>query len=153
MEAKTLTIPIWDITLSVGNAKLDEQHAQLLMLAQRTVEFLESNTFTFPQFSDALKELVAFAGNHFETEEQLLAMNACPSIDMHASQHHASFKMLSGLLERLDELVADKPGFKQLIAEWLNKHLHETDIPGKEFLFEGDITTVRLNESPKRPTP
>ena len=93
-------IPVWDPSLSVGNAELDEQHKLLLSLNQRATDLLtnKAGTHVRREFRHVLNEIVDLAEVHFAAEERILALNGCPNLAEHKTEHYQFIELLAELI-------------------------------------------------------
>lgn len=114
----------YDATHAVGVAEIDEQHRQLMALANRlntSVNAGESAEIV----SQLFDELVLYAQFHFSTEERLMAMYAYPEQQQHKVLHARLVEEVGQMRERLSqggEVLA-----LQTIKDWLLTHIELDD--------------------------
>ena len=133
------SIPAWDPSLSVGNVEIDEQHKKLLLLAQQVVQLLNA---PFPastqQFHSLLNDVVDLVWKNVATEEKLLARNGYPDLAAHIAEHEAYLESIAEILYRTTQWNVDIAALAQILTEYTNHHLLETDPQSKEFMKNGD---------------
>lgn len=128
------TIPQWSPSLSVGNAKLDEQHITLLELGRDLMRLLNTDRATNAQIHGALEDIVRLSQLHDTLEESILEANACPTLAEHQLVHQKARSQLSTLLHDVSRSTLDRPVLSGLIADWMSHHISENDIPVKDYL-------------------
>ncbi len=127
-------IPKWSPSLSVGNAKLDEQHITLLELGRDLMRLLDTETTTDAQIQSALEDIVRQSGQHDTLEESILEANGCPTLAEHKLVHQAARKQLATLLADAARHALDRPVLNGLIANWMDHHISENDLPVKAYM-------------------
>ena len=134
-------IPKWSPSLSVGNAKLDEQHITLLELGRDLMRLLDTDAATEVQINGALEDIVRLARLHDTLEENILEANNCPTLAEHKGVHRAAQTQLDNLLADASRNILDRPVLSGLIADWMGHHISENDLPVKDFMKQ--IPTAR----------
>jgi hemerythrin len=124
----------WSPNLSVGNAKLDEQHITLLELGRDLLRLLETNNTTNDQVHGTLEDIVRLSRLHDALEESILEANGCPALAEHKAEHLAARSQLATLLADVSRAAIDKPVLVGLIADWMGHHISENDLPVKDYL-------------------
>lgn len=127
-------IPKWSPSLSVGNAKLDEQHITLLELGRDLMRLLDTDTATDVQINGALEDIVRLARLHDALEESILEANNCPTLAEHKGVHRAARTQLDNLLADASRSILDRPVLSGLIADWMGHHISENDLPVKDYM-------------------
>jgi len=127
-------IPQWSPSLSVGNAKLDEQHITLLELGRDLMRLLEAKDSTDVQIHGALEDIVKLSRLHDALEEKILEANACPTLSEHKAVHLTAQNQLVNLLADVSRSVVDRAVLSRLIAGWMAHHISENDLPVKDYL-------------------
>ncbi|MDO9145379.1 bacteriohemerythrin [Rhodoferax sp.] len=127
-------IPKWSPSLSVGNAKLDEQHITLLELGRDLMRLLDTDTATEDQINSALEDIVRLARLHDTLEESILEANDCPTLAEHKGVHRAARTQLDNLLADASRSILDRPVLSGLIADWMGHHISENDLPVKDYM-------------------
>lgn len=127
-------IPKWSASLSVGNAKLDEQHITLLELGRDLMRLLDNAPSTYPQIHGALEDMVRLSRLHDALEESILEDNGCPSLSEHKAVHQAAQTQLANVLSDVSHGDVDRAALNGLIADWMGHHISENDLPVKDYL-------------------
>lgn len=127
-------VPQWSSSLSVGNAKLDEQHITLLELGRELLRLLETKTSTGVQMHGALEDILRLSRLHDALEEMILEANGCPTLAQHKAEHQTARAQLANLLADVSRSAADRAALGRLIADWMAHHISENDLPVKEYL-------------------
>lgn len=127
-------IPKWSASLSVGNAKLDEQHITLLELGRDLMRLLANETTTHRQIHGALEDIAKLSQLHDALEESILEANGCPTLAEHKVVHQTAREQLAILLADVARDTVDKPALNSLIADWMGHHISENDLPVKDYM-------------------
>lgn len=127
-------IPQWSSSLSVGNAKLDEQHITLLELGRDLMRLLEADGSTDVQIHGALEDIVRLSRLHDALEEKILETNGCPTLSEHQVVHQTARNQLANLLSDVSRSVVDRAVLSGLIADWMRHHISENDLPVKDYM-------------------
>ncbi len=127
-------IPQWSPNLSVGNAKLDEQHITLLELGRDLMRLLESDSATQHQIHGALEDIARQSRLHDALEESILQANDCPTLEEHKQVHQTARDQLANLLAEVARNTVDRPVLSGVIAGWMGHHISENDLPVKNYL-------------------
>jgi hemerythrin-like metal-binding protein len=136
------TIPLWDASMSVGNAEIDEQHRQLLALNQRAAELIANShgTHTRKEIRRVLNDIVDLVETHLATEERMLSLNGCPTLAEHKAEHSHIIELLADLIHEsmLKDLKSKKVA--SLLADYIQHHFQETDMRCREYMREKPTT-------------
>jgi hemerythrin-like metal-binding protein len=118
-----------DASLLTGDAAVDEQHYELVALANR-VAAAESEGRGVAEISSALEELAAYAASHFGSEERLMRSSAYPeeAAEAHRAEHRDLTKRTRDFVMsyRRGEMTSVRP-ILEFLGEWLSEHLANTD--------------------------
>jgi hemerythrin len=126
---------VWNPDYSVGNDILDRQHQKLLALCNQAVDCLEDESPEGRgQFHLILNDLVAYADEHFLTEENLLREKNYPQLSEQKAEHHFYLERISQFLYSASEGNIDKTGLCKYLSNWWSSHILESDMQYKEFL-------------------
>lgn len=129
-----LRIPKWSPTLSVGNAKSDEQHITLLELGRHLLSLVETAPYPKDQVRRILQDIVGLSRKHDAHEERILEDNACPTLAEHKSVHEASRVVLTDLLSEASHNILDATVLANAITDWMRHDIIENDLPAREYL-------------------
>jgi hemerythrin-like metal-binding protein len=127
-------IPHWSSSLSVGNAKLDEQHITLLELGRDLMRLLDTESTTEVQIHGALEDIVRLSRLHDALEESILETNGCPTLSEHKAVHQAARTQLATLLSDASRSTVDRAVLSGLIVDWMDHHISENDLPVKDYM-------------------
>lgn len=128
--------PAWSHALSVRNARLDEQHIILMELSNELLELARSASSTDAAILQALTEFTDYARRHDALEEDLLAANACPTLEAHRAIHRAAEAELAGWMAAAATDTVDRKALAACFESWMAHHLTETDMPVKGYLHD-----------------
>jgi hemerythrin-like metal-binding protein len=127
-------IPQWTASLSVGNAKLDEQHITLLELGRDLVRLLDTDAATDGQILGSLEDIVRLSRVHDALEESILEANRCPSLAEHKLAHQTAQTQLATLLSDGSRSALERAALNRWVADWMGHHISENDLPVKNYL-------------------
>lgn len=133
-QQRVKPIPKWSASLSVGNAKLDEQHITLLELGRDLMRLLETDSTTQHQIHGALEDIARQSRLHDALEESILEANGCPTLAEHKQVHQTAQDQLATLLADVARNTVDRPVLSGVIADWMGHHISENDLPVKDYL-------------------
>lgn len=121
---------IWKLDLSIGIAKIDEEHRELQFLIQR-LQLAMSQDHSSNEILLILNSLADHALTHFSTEEGQFLETGYPNADFHTQEHRRFERKINQFKKAYEggnTQVADQI-FSHL-CDWLAKHIEGTD---KEF--------------------
>ena len=133
----------WTADLRIGNPEVDEDHGRLAFLINELTEAVAARRSN-KVLCDLLEELLAFAGEHFCREEQLMRRTRYPDFKSHKQQHDALLKDLR-LLVRAVESGQRKVDEQTLswLRGWMAGHVRGPDREFSAFI-SGDAPSVEL---------
>ena len=129
-------IPQWSHTLSVRNARLDEQHSVLIELSKELIALVRRAPSTDAPILEALREFADLARRHDELEEGLLAANGCPTLDGHRAIHRLAEAELDRWMVAAASESLDRKALIDGLDGWMAHHLTETDMPVKGYMHD-----------------
>jgi len=125
---------IWDQSYSVNIAEIDRQHQKFTAMLDMLFEAIEAGR-SKSVLAEILRELVAYAGYHFDTEEQLMIKHQYPGFGEHHKEHEAfRIKVLEfqrGSREGKETVAGDMVKF---MTHWLAEHVMNEDKKYAPFL-------------------
>ena len=125
---------IWDQSYSVNIAEIDRQHQKFTAMLDMLFEAIEAGR-SRSALSEILRELVAYAGYHFDAEEQLMIKHQYPDLGEHHKEHEAfRIKVLEfqrNFREGKETLTGDVVKF---MTHWLADHVTKMDKKYAPFL-------------------
>jgi len=117
----------WSSGLSVGIAKIDEQHVQLIQLMGDLDDAIRKNE-TADMIEDLLTNLFNYAQNHFATEEDLFRKHKYPEMALHELEHQ---RFIAKAFAFKEKLHARRPGLSlellTFLSSWVLNHIELTD--------------------------
>jgi hemerythrin len=123
----------WKDAFSVGIEKIDNQHQHMFAIINRFIERPYSTDDT-EQMSMILKEMTAYAREHFTDEEKLMQEYGYPELEPHKWQHAFFIDMTTELVTQFmqsQEKTADKTA--DFLRLWLTGHILKTDMKYRDF--------------------
>ena len=117
----------WEESYSVGVEQMDSDHKKLIQLinnVQTAILYQTDSSFV----QEALDELVDYTKTHFQREEELMAANGYPDLEVHKRQHAEMIAKMSEIYGRY--LTAPDETLKELLdylKKWLVNHICGTD--------------------------
>jgi hemerythrin-like metal-binding protein len=122
--------PAWRDSLATGHADIDEDHRRLIELLAESWYALAENSLPKAEVHRRIDALHAFAKQHFEFEERLLAHPGMDAghRDRHIKAHQRFLETVQGVLDMIDNLPSDVCShFMDFLSSWLVHHIRETD--------------------------
>lgn len=118
----------WSESLSVHNAKIDEQHKILVNLFNDLYIALEGQSESDLTVDTALNTLIEYVKVHFETEENIMEKYGYNEISIHKTQHEFFKKKIDELKEKFDNGEAHiKLEIFLYLRGWLIDHIMQVD--------------------------
>jgi hemerythrin len=127
----------WTAALAVGHSDIDAQHQELFRRASRLITAIRAGDRT--EVGPTVAFLSSYAATHFASEEKLMREAGYPGLSVHAHEHQAFVAELGRLVARFDEKGATALVSLEIhnwLADWLRRHLGETDRKMVEFLHQ-----------------
>lgn len=129
----------WSPDLSVGIAKLDQQHVELIGILQRLEESICTGKDA-DAIEDTITNLFNYAKVHFAAEEELLRQHKYPEEKLHELEHS---KFIAKAFEFRENFNAKKPGLNLELANflsgWILSHIQITDRRYTKYLKQQGI--------------
>lgn len=130
---------VWDDSLSVGVAEIDEQHRRLVELLNEFYQGLATQ-----QSGEALSELLTgmarYTQYHFALEERLMARHAYPGLERQRAEHELFVQRTFDMVQRQARgrmvLSLEATGF---LRNWLKDHICGSDKALGRFLNERGV--------------
>ncbi|HBA88843.1 MAG TPA: hemerythrin [Geobacter sp.] len=117
----------WSKDLSVGIAKIDEQHSKLIQIMGELDEAIRKDEAA-DMLEDILTNLFNYAQSHFATEEELLRKHKYPEMALHELEHQRFIAKAFAFKERLH---SKRPGLAlellTFLSSWVLNHIELTD--------------------------
>jgi hemerythrin len=129
----------WKPELSVGIASIDAQHQKLVKMVQELQTAMISGKGN-EVLGKTLDGLIAYAAEHFATEERYFAAHKYPQADAHKKEHEA---LVSKVLSLQSDFKAGKATITgqtmMFLTEWLIKHIKGSDKQYSAFLTKAGV--------------
>lgn len=117
----------WNENLSVGIAKVDEQHKMLIKMMEELDQAIRANEAS-EVVEDVLTNLFNYAQAHFTLEEELFRKHKYPEMALHELEHQRFIAKAFSFKERLS---AKRPGLAiellNFLSNWILNHIELTD--------------------------
>ena len=137
---------LWDDSLSVGVATIDEQHKMLLQHLGDLSEAV-SHKRGSTEIVGTLDFLVDYTQLHFATEEKHMVENDYPEYDAHRELHEGFKKTLKNLGEDFEEEGATPSlaeAINTLLINWFINHIQHVDQKLGAFFVEKGVTVTAV---------
>jgi len=125
---------IWTEQFSVGVAKIDQQHKQLIAMINKLIGDPHAATRS-ETVTEVLGEMTDYASMHFADEEKILTEHGYPGLSQHIKEHRtlqedtAKFCTAASVqLDRIPEMLLEH------LSQWLVHHILEVDMAYRPFL-------------------
>ena len=129
-----MTFLSWRKEYEIGVATIDAEHRRLVGLAN---DFNQTRVEGDSPGNGGkmLTQLIAYAEEHFQHEEQLMRENGYPRLDKHQAQHAGYFSNIFAVNETiaLNPAVANAAVLK-VMKQWLLVHVLREDMDFADFL-------------------
>lgn len=132
----------WNNQYRVGIPEIDRQHQQLFDIANAYFEQREKQQS--PELDgQLLKDLLDYAHQHFNYEEDLLRKNGYPYYAEHVQEHLDFFAQLTSFSRATSGELDLRAGVKardvaKFLMEWLTHHIVEVDFKYAAYLVKED---------------
>ena len=131
---------VWHESFSVGVSKLAEQHKSIIKLINMLHRDPEA-TVNSETVSELLDRMTTYAGEHFNTEEQLLAEHEHPDLSAHKAKHRNYRKQVVALcMDTMNNQNSVPAEALQYLKQWWISHIQETDMKYRSFFEKRGIT-------------
>ncbi len=129
----------WNSSFSVGVALLDEQHKQLIRMANRLLAESEASVRS-ERISELLGEMTKYAVDHFMTEEELMAHHGYPELSSHKEEHKTfRLKVVALCQETMYHNASVPEELLRYLGEWWVNHILTVDMKCRPFFMERGI--------------
>lgn len=117
----------WSENLSVGIAKIDEQHSRLIEMMGELDDAIRKNEAA-DMLEDLLTNLFNYAQLHFAQEEELFRRYKYPELALHELEHQRFIAKAFAFKEKLHD---KRPGLAlellTFLSSWVLNHIELTD--------------------------
>ncbi len=133
---------VWSSKLETGVREIDDQHKQLIDIANRVVEAVQEKLGTLG-VDEIIKELREYTVIHFSAEEELMAALHYPDHGPHHIEHERlknQVKLWQRDLYQKEALTVGE--VREFLRGWLIEHILRSDMAFKSWLQENSVCTV-----------
>jgi hemerythrin len=135
----TMAEIIWDDSLSVNVAEIDQQHQRFISIANALSDSLRQCKGPH-SVANVINELIDYAEVHFKTEEKYFDRFGYPDAGSHKVEHSVFLDRISAVKSRLDEgegiLSLEMLRF---VSNWLLNHINSSDKKYSKFLNDNGL--------------
>lgn len=140
----------WSDEFSVGNAKIDEQHEQIVRIANALIKAVELGR-DHRVLGNVFRRLREYTVFHFQTEEQLMDTVDYPGRSGHLSDHIRLKNEVMAFQRRIYEQEdVTPPILLDFVRHWLFEHTLTYDRDLARYITKDKICTGTC-ASPKKP--
>lgn len=126
----------WTQALELGIDRLDEQHRQLIRIANELMELIRAEG-GHQALAVATDKLSAYVMTHFDDEERYMASIDFPHLEEHRKEHDALSAMVAGFAGKLSRGEALTPeDLKLFLRKWVIGHILTSDMRLKDYRYE-----------------
>jgi hemerythrin len=117
----------WKNDYSVGIAKIDEQHMEIVVFLNELYDSMKAGKGK-DTLNAVLKSLMEYTRTHFTTEESLMKLYAYPDYEAHKQKHEKMTQHVLELKKQYDFGQISSPiQIANFLKDWLTKHIQGTD--------------------------
>lgn len=118
---------LWTSDMAVDHGMVDEDHKQLIAIANRVFEFTRPNREA-EEIKQVIRELYDYAKYHFAREEGLMSRLNYPARKEHARKHEVIIQDMNHHLTSAHHMGEILGNFKELVNTWVIRHIMEEDL-------------------------
>lgn len=119
---------IWQETLRLDNALVDDQHEKLFELANKLTHASDKD-----DVAHQTTLLFNHVRDHFSTEEQFMRDHHYPGLQQHVENHDLMLIELVSISEKIKNDEWQQPDIEAFMRQWVN-HILDDDTALTEFL-------------------
>lgn len=124
----------WDEKYAVGIAEFDEQHKKIMEMLNQLLDAVKHEG-TIEKSGDIVNKLIAYASEHFGTEEAAMKEHDYPYLKKHHDEHNVIKSKLSDLHKKCVEGdTLHTMEILKFITHWMDNHLKDVDMNYGPFL-------------------
>lgn len=129
-----MSLFVFDDSLRLGVAEIDEQHARFVDYINQIDAALERGEST-ENFLGILQQLLDYAVEHFSCEEALMRKHGYPGYEGHKQIHSATVDELWNFdIRMMADHQQETRAFLDFVVSWLKNHILGTDSQLAAFL-------------------
>ncbi len=116
----------WDESCRVGVQEFDAAHQRLFGIGNRLIRAVAQDGGSAP-VAEVLEDLIDFAEEHFEREEELMEQTDYPGRELHKREHRRLMNDLRLFKSQWIGGDIDGSEVSTFVIEWIVKHTKDTD--------------------------
>lgn len=139
----------WSSKLEVGIAKIDDQHRQLIDIANRVVEAVRERLGSLG-VDEIVKELRDYTVVHFREEEEYMEQVQYPERGAHHVEHERLKQQVKHWQHDLfiqEKVTVDE--VLEFMRGWLLDHILHSDVAFKDWMAENATCTLKEGRKPE----
>lgn len=129
-------LSLWCPSFSVRNARVDEQHIELMAMSDELLAWLGRTRVPDHDLAHLLEEIASLNATHTRLEGELLARNQCPTLALHQRMAAQGAVALEGWVADARDGQLNRSALAVFMGVWMVNHLIETDLPVRDYLHE-----------------
>lgn len=130
------SLSLWCPGFSVRNARVDEQHIELMAMSDELLAWLGRTQVPDHDLAHLLEEIASLNASHARLEGELLTRNQCPTLTLHQRLAAQGDADLQGWVAQARSGQLDRSALAVFMGAWMVNHLIETDLPVRDYLRE-----------------
>jgi hemerythrin len=125
---------VWSDVLSVGSDEMDQQHKKLIAIINALAACMDAE-FDVKLIETIVAQMLSYAQEHFEAEEQLMREIGFPELESHIEMHQ-NFRYRVMEFSRPENINAKSCRLTLLtyLSDWLTSHILTEDDKYHEYL-------------------
>jgi hemerythrin len=132
----------WDVSYDLGILAIDEQHQELIGIAEDLAKKATCKETTFEEVKIRFDALLGYTKYHLGMEEYVMQQSNFIGYDTHKAEHEKFVYEIQSLRSQLNQTnVSIAETAAQLLRVWLIKHIQVIDKIFVIFLLEKYPTT------------
>jgi len=118
----------WYDALALNVEEIDSQHKRIIDMYNALEQAIASRRGV-THLARLTDEMIAYAREHFKTEEELMSRYAYPQFEGHAAEHEAFIDKTMGLAFSPDDDQNSPVKMLEFLKNWIIEHILGTDKP------------------------
>lgn len=117
---------VWKSEYSIGHFQTDNEHKELISLANRVIRFSDKGE-NIHKIRSALKALRQYTIIHFRNEENYMARLGYQGIERHKECHSELIARMNAVITQNTNVNDLVHGLKRLMVVWVIEHIINED--------------------------
>lgn len=123
-----MTLIEWTPEFSLGEEELDDEHRDLIQIANRLYEQIQSGRYQTTVI-DSLETLHTSAAAHFAHEEEMMRTRNYAAYEEHRADHRRLLAEVTAMIHQCQDGVDDDEALAKWLYEWFCNHFKTHDAP------------------------